>query len=98
MNAAVILRIDAAMRGNKVIYWLGRIPLIKRLVSDSLYEASEGKLALSILLWIWRVLKSFAGTFLYLYGDRGYHSLTRELVETALTMIEHVPLAANLTD
>ena len=67
MNAAVILRIDAAMRGNKVIYWLGRIPLIKRLVSDSLYEASEGKLALSILLWIWRILKSFAGTFLYLF-------------------------------
>lgn len=65
MNAATILRIDAAMRGNKIIYWLGRLPLIKRLVSDTLYSAKEGKLALSVLLWIWRVIKSFAGTFLY---------------------------------
>ncbi len=65
MNAATILRIDAAMRGNKVIYWLGRIPLIKRLVSDTLYSAKEGKLALSVLLWVWRILKSFGGTILY---------------------------------
>ena len=65
MTAGVILRLDAAMRGNKVIYWLGRIPLVKKLVSDSLYEASEGKLALSVLLWLWRIFKSFAGTFLY---------------------------------
>ena len=65
MNAVTLLRIDAAMRGNKVIYWLGRIPLIKRLVSDTLYSAKEGKLALSILLWIWRIVKSFGGTFLY---------------------------------
>lgn len=65
MNAATILRIDAAMRGNKVIYWLGRIPLVRRLVSDTLYSAKEGKLALSILLWAWRVFKSFAGTILY---------------------------------
>lgn len=65
MTGATVLRIDAAMRGNKVIYWLGRIPLIRRLVSDTLYSAKEGKLALSVLLWIWRVVKSFAGTFLY---------------------------------
>lgn len=65
MSALSILRIDAAMRGNKVIYWLGRIPLIKRLVSDTLYSAKEGKLALSILLWIWRAVKSLGGTILY---------------------------------
>ena len=65
MTAAVILRLDAAMRGNKVIYWLSRIPLVKKLVSDTLYEASEWKLALSVVLWIWRIFKSFAGTFLY---------------------------------
>ena len=65
MTGSTILRIDAAMRGNKVIYWLGRIPLIRRLVSDTLYSAKEGKLALSVLLWIWRAVKSFAGTFLY---------------------------------
>ena len=65
MSAATILRIDAAMRGNKIIYWLGRVPLVRRLVSDTLYAAKEGKLALSILLWVWRAVKSFAGTFLY---------------------------------
>ncbi|MGN0984931.1 MAG: hypothetical protein ACI4OU_00405 [Candidatus Enterenecus sp.] len=65
MTGSTVLRIDAAMRGNKVIYWLGRIPLIRRLVSDTLYSAKEGKLALSILLWVWRAIKSFAGTFLY---------------------------------
>ena len=65
MNAVTIARIDAAMRGNKIIYWLGRIPLIKRLVSDTLYSAKEGKLALSVLLWVWRIIKSFGGTFLY---------------------------------
>lgn len=65
MSAATILRIDAAMRGNKIIYWLGRVPLVRRLVSDTLYAAKEGKLALYILLWVWRAVKSFAGTFLY---------------------------------
>ena len=65
MTALTILRIDAAMRGNKIIYWLGRIPLIKRLVSDTLYSAKEGKLALSILLWIWRAVKSLGVTILY---------------------------------
>ena len=65
MNALTILRIDAAMRGNKIIYWLGRIPLIKRLVSDTLYSAKEGKLALSVLLWIWRAVKSLFGTLFY---------------------------------
>ena len=65
MNALTILRIDAAMRGNKIIYWLGRIPLIKRLVSDTLFSAKEGKLALSVLLWIWRAVKSLGGTLLY---------------------------------
>lgn len=66
-TAAAIFRIDAAIRGNKVIYWLSRIPLIKRLVSDTLYEAHEGKLALTIVHWILYVFKSFAGTFLYLF-------------------------------
>lgn len=58
MTAPVLLRIDAAMRGNRVIYWLGRIPLIRRLVSDTLYSADEGKLALSIVLWLFRALKA----------------------------------------
>lgn len=66
MIAPVVLRIDSAMRGNRVIFWLGRIPLIRRLVSDRLYSADEGKLALSVLVWAWRVLRSLGGKVLYL--------------------------------
>ena len=64
-NAWTVFRISAAMRGNKIIYWLGRIPLIKRLVSDTLYDAAEGKLALTALLWVWRAIRAVAGKFLY---------------------------------
>ena len=65
MTALSILRIDAAMRGNKTIYWMGRIPLIKRLVSDTLYQAKEGKMALSLLLWAWRAFRTLFITVLY---------------------------------
>lgn len=61
-----IFRLDAAMRANKTIYWLGRIPLIRRAVSDRLYHAAEGKLALSGILYAWRAVKALAGKFLYL--------------------------------
>jgi hypothetical protein len=60
-----VLRIDAAMRGNKIIYWLGRIPLVRRLVSDTLYDAPEGKLAFSGVLWAGRAVKEFVCKFLY---------------------------------
>ena len=36
-GALAIFRISAAMRGNRIIYWLGRIPLIRRAGSDELY-------------------------------------------------------------
>lgn len=64
-NAWTIFRISAAMRGNKIIFWLGRIPLIKRLVSDTLYNAAEGKLALTGVLWAWRALRAVLGKFIY---------------------------------
>ena len=67
MTAPVILRIDAAMRGNRVIYWLGRIPLIRRLVSDTLYSADEGKLALSVVLWLFRALKAVLWNALFVF-------------------------------
>ena len=54
------------MRGNRIIYWLGRIPLIRRAVSDELYRAAEGKLALTCVLCLWRAVKALAGKFLYL--------------------------------
>lgn len=65
MTAWTMFRIDAAMQGNRILYWLSRIPLIRHLVSDSLYRAKESKLALSILLWAWQALRSLGGTLLY---------------------------------
>ena len=65
-GALAIFRISAAMRGNRIIYWLGRIPLIRRAVSDELYRAAEGKLALTCVLCLWRAVKALAGKFLYL--------------------------------
>ncbi len=64
-TAGTVLRIDAAMRGNKVIYWITRLPIIRRLKLDGLYGADEGKVVLSVLLWVWRVLRGFVGKFLY---------------------------------
>lgn len=65
MTGPVIFRIDSAMRGNRIIYWLGRIPLIRRLIPDSLYAAEEGKLALSVLVWLWRAIRSLGGKLIY---------------------------------
>ena len=55
-NAWTIFRINGALRGNKLIYWLGRLPLIRRLFTDRLYSAGEGKLALTILQALWWAL------------------------------------------
>jgi hypothetical protein len=60
-----VLRIDAAMRGNRVIYWLGRVPLVRRLVSDALYDSAEGKLAFSGVLWAGQIVKEFVCKLLY---------------------------------
>ena len=65
-NAWTIFRINGALRGNKLIYWLGRLPLIRRLFTDRLYSAGEGKLALTILQALWWALKAVVGKVLYL--------------------------------
>ena len=65
-NAWTIFRINGAIRGNKLIYWLGRIPLIRRLFTDRLYAAGEGKFALFLLQNLWWALKAIAGKVLYL--------------------------------
>ena len=39
-----------------------------------------------------------AGTFLHLHRDGSHHGLTGKLVETALAVIEHIPLTVDLAD
>lgn len=65
-NAWTIFRLNAATRGNKLIYWLGRLPLLRRVFTDRLYAAGEGKFALFLLQNLWWVLKAIAGKVIYL--------------------------------
>lgn len=64
--ASQIYRIRSAIAGNQLIYWLGRLPLLRRLFTDKLYAAAEGKLALSILVSLYRVLRALLGKAFYL--------------------------------
>lgn len=65
-NAWTIFRINGAIRGNKLIYWIGRLPLIRRLLTDHLYSAEEGKFALFVFQSLWWALKAVVGKVLYL--------------------------------
>src|SRR5699024_6502516 len=65
-NARTIFRINASMRGNQFIYWLGRLPLLRRLFTDHLYSAEECKSALFILPCLWWLIKALAGKLIYL--------------------------------
>ena len=65
-NAWTIFRINASIRGNKLIYWLGRLPLLRRLFTDRLYAAGEGKFALFLLQNLWWALRAVVGKAIYL--------------------------------
>ena len=64
--AAQIYRIRSAIAGNQLIYWLTRIKLLNQVFTDRLYAAQEGKLVLSILVSVYRVVRALVGKFLYL--------------------------------
>ena len=64
--ASQIYRIRSAIAGNQLIYWLTRIKLLNQVFTDRLYAAQEGKLALSILVSGYRVVRALVGKFLYL--------------------------------
>ncbi|MBM6897215.1 hypothetical protein H9X86_07500 [Pseudoflavonifractor capillosus] len=61
-----IYRIRSALAGNQLIYWLGRVPLLKRVFTDKLYSAGEGKLVLSILVTLYRGVRALLGKAIYL--------------------------------
>ena len=64
--ASQIYRIRSAIAGNRLVYWLGRVPLLKRIFTDKLYAATEGKLVLSILVSLYRGLTALLGKAIYL--------------------------------
>ena len=61
-----VRRVEAALGCNRLLYWLGRIPLVKKLFPARLYAAGPTKEflmdAVRVLKWIYAVL----GKFLYL--------------------------------
>lgn len=66
-TAMNIYRIGAAMGCNRFLFWLRKIPLIRRLVPERLYGAMRAKSRLLVPVTILKGLYAFAGKFLYLY-------------------------------
>lgn len=62
-----VLRIQAAMSCNRFLFWLKKLPLIRRLFPDSLYGAVNAKQRLMAAVEVLKVLSYFAGKFLYLF-------------------------------
>ena len=57
-----VLRIQAAMSCNRFLFWLKKLPLIRRLFPDSLYGAVNAKQRLMAAVEVLKVLSYFAGT------------------------------------
>ncbi len=65
-NVFLLYRIRSAMAGNQIIYWLTRVKLLNRVFTDKLYTVEDGKLALSMMVSLYRVVRALAGKALYL--------------------------------
>ena len=53
-------------RVNSILYSLKQIPLLKKLLPESLYKVRGLKIFANILSVIWEVVSAFLGKFLYL--------------------------------
>lgn len=65
-NIFLLYRIRSAMAGNQLIYWLTRVKLLNQVFTDKLYAVEDGKLALSMMVSIYRVFKALLGKAFYL--------------------------------
>lgn len=65
-NARALFQISAAMSCNRLLFWLKKIPLVKRLFPDRLYGAGEAKTILTAVVEGLKLLWAFVGKFLYL--------------------------------
>ena len=61
-----VFRIQSAMSCNRFLFWLKKIPLVKNLFPDSLYDAVDAKQILMTVVEVLKVLSYFAGKFIYL--------------------------------
>lgn len=61
-----VFRVQSAMSVNRLLYWLGRIPLVKGLRPDRLYGAWRTKQRLMKVVEVLKLLYAFGGKFVYL--------------------------------
>lgn len=66
------LRISFALNStysvNSILYGLKQIPVIKKLIPESLYGNEGLKVFVSVIAVIWEIFKAFSGKFIYIFG------------------------------
>ena len=62
-----VFRVQSAMSCNRFLFWLKKIPLVRRLFPDRLYAASAGKQRLMAVVEVLKLVSAFAGKFIYLF-------------------------------
>ena len=66
-NGKALFQISAAMSCNRLIFWIKKIPLVRRAFPDRLYGAGEAKIALTAVVEVLKLIWAFLGKFLYLF-------------------------------
>ena len=71
-SIANTLRISFAIKNtynvNSIIYGLKQIPLIRKIIPESIYGNSALKVVVNVIAFIMEIIKSFAGKFVYIFG------------------------------
>lgn len=62
-----VFRVQSAMSCNRFLFWLKKLPLIRRLFPDRLYAASTAKQRLMAVVEVLKLLYAFCGKFVYLF-------------------------------
>ena len=62
----IAFRLKNSYRANSVIFSLKQVPLLKRILPDSLYGFQDLKVLANIIAGVWEFFSIFAGKFLYL--------------------------------
>lgn len=69
MSRAVlqVFRVQSAMSVNRALFWLKKLPLVRRALPDRLYGARRAKQVLMAVVEGFKLLWAFGGKFLYLW-------------------------------
>lgn len=81
------LRISFSLKNtyriNSIYYGFKQIPVIKKILPESLYVAGGFKLVVSILSVIWEIISGFIGKFIYIffYDIYGFGTFFKDTAE-----------------